>query len=154
MMKISVIILIGIVLVTGLYFVYLSILSRKQPELGLQDGMLSICPATPNCVCSEYPDSPGYISPLQFTIPDNEAVKRIKKALQTMGGNIIGERAGYIHAIFESRLFRFIDDVELRMDAERQLIHFRSASRVGHSDFGANKKRIDRLRLLFNSIDT
>lgn len=135
-------------LATGLYFVFLSIMSRKQPDLGLENGKLLACPATPNCVCSEYPNSPGHVSPLQFTVSGDEAWGKIKQAVLTAGGDIVKEQAGYLHASFSSRLFRYIDDLELRLDTQQQLIHVRSASRVGHSDFGVNKKRIDRIRAL------
>jgi len=44
---------------------------------------------------------------------------------------------------------RYVDDVELRLDENKQLIHVRSASRVGHSDLGANRKRVARIRAAF-----
>ena len=42
--------------------------------------------------------------------------------------------------------FRFVDDINVILDADAELIHIRSASRVGHSDFGVNRKRIEALR--------
>jgi uncharacterized protein (DUF1499 family) len=149
-MKITIVIIIGITLATGLYFFFLSIMSRKLPDLGLENGKLLACPATPNCVCSEYPNSTGDVSPLKFTVAPDEAWERIKQVVLTMGGNIVKQQQGYLRATFTSRLFRYIDDLELRLDAKQQLIHVRSASRVGHSDFGVNKKRIDRIRAQFN----
>jgi uncharacterized protein (DUF1499 family) len=56
------------------------------------------------------------------------------------------DESGYLHAECQSRLFRFTDDLELRLDAARGVIHVRSASRVGHSDLGANRKRVEALR--------
>ncbi len=50
------------------------------------------------------------------------------------------------HAHNVSRLFRFIDDIEVRFDDVRGEIHLRSASRVGYSDMGANRKRMAALR--------
>lgn len=149
-MKMTAVIFTGVALAIGLYFVYLSIMSRKQPLLGLEDDKLLACPVTPNCVCSEYPNSPGYISPLELTVPDDEAWGKINQVVKTMGGNIMEQQTGYLHASFTSRLFRYVDDLELRLDKQHQLIHVRSASRVGHSDFGVNKKRIDSIRAMFN----
>ena len=43
--------------------------------------------------------------------------------------------------------FSFVDDINVVLDTETNLIHIRSASRKGHSDFGVNRKRIEALRL-------
>jgi uncharacterized protein (DUF1499 family) len=59
----------------------------------------------------------------------------------------------YIHAEFTSALFRFVDDVEFQIDAESGLIHFRSASRVGRSDLGVNRKRMESIRMAFEKSD-
>ncbi len=67
-----------------------------------------------------------------------------------MGGKIEEEHDGYLWATFASRLFRFVDDVEFRMVSIDGIIHVRSASRVGYSDLGVNRRRVERLRTLFN----
>ncbi|WP_313122980.1 DUF1499 domain-containing protein, partial [Exiguobacterium sp.] len=56
---------------------------------------------------------------------------------------IVKEEGTYIHAIFTSKVFRFKDDVEFYFDEAAQVIHFRSASRVGYSDWGVNRKRME-----------
>jgi len=55
----------------------------------------------------------------------------------------------YLHVEFRSTLFRFVDDVEFVIDEPQGLIHIRSASRVGYSDLGANRKRMEKIRLAF-----
>jgi uncharacterized protein (DUF1499 family) len=62
---------------------------------------------------------------------------------------IVSSSEDYIHAEFRSKLFRFVDDVEFYFDAPRKLIDFRSASRVGHSDLGVNRKRMEEIREKF-----
>lgn len=57
----------------------------------------------------------------------------------------------YLHAVFTSRIFRFKDDLELRMDRENRIIHLRSASRTGYSDFGVNRKRAEQFRNFFTA---
>ncbi|MFK7778444.1 MAG: DUF1499 domain-containing protein, partial [Gimesia sp.] len=52
-------------------------------------------------------------------------------------------------AEFRSLCFRFVDDVEFLIDSGQNMIQVRSASRVGHSDFGANRKRIESIRRLY-----
>jgi len=55
-------------------------------------------------------------------------------------------KPGYIHSVFRSRVFRFADDVELFFGLAPGVVHFRSASRLGYSDFGANRRRMEALR--------
>ncbi len=149
-MKILLYIVIGIILIIGLLFVALSITSRKQPELGLLNGQLRACPTTLNCVCSEQPVAGPVIEPLNYTTIAKDAWSRMKQAIVETGGIIMTEQGGYLHAQYETPLMRYIDDVELRIDENNQLIHIRSASRVGHSDMGANRKRVIRIRTVFH----
>jgi len=124
--------------------------SRKGKAPGLIDGKLTQCSIKPNCVCSDIKiDTQHYISPLIFpniTVPEKSSF--IKSIIKDMGGIIITERENYLSFNFTSTLFRFVDDVEIRLDSNNGAIHFRSASRVGTSDLGANRKRIDKLKEL------
>jgi len=65
------------------------------------------------------------------------------------GGRIEEVDDSFLHATFRSSLFRFVDDVSCRLDDENNRIHIRSASRVGYSDFGVNRKRVEQLRKQF-----
>lgn len=144
---------IGIFLVICIIFVVLSIISRKTPEIGMINGRLRPCPETPNCVCSETPDSPFYIEPLDVDGPPQEAWTRIRSLLQSLGGHIEIEEEGYLWAVFFTKLFHFRDDVELRLDTDEGLIHIRSSSRVGYSDFGQNRKRVNIIQKAFKKGD-
>jgi uncharacterized protein (DUF1499 family) len=64
---------------------------------------------------------------------------------------IVEEKADYLHAEMRSLIFRFVDDVEFSLDADAGLINVRSASRVGYSDFGVNRRRMQRIRAAFDS---
>ena len=66
-----------------------------------------------------------------------------------MGGNIQVENDNYLAATFTSSIFRFVDDLEIRIDLDQKIIHLRSASRVGRSDGGVNRERIKRLKSLY-----
>ena len=59
---------------------------------------------------------------------------------------VITERDGYLHAEYTSRLFRFVDDVEFHAPESDEVVHLRSASRVGRGDMGANRRRMEQLR--------
>ena len=121
--------------------------------MGLAGGVLSKCPNKPNCVCSEYKkDANHFIDPI--IIPKNSTVDTfsiLKNIIQEMGGNVQVESDNYLAATFTSTLFKFTDDLEIRMDSTRKVIHIRSASRVGYSDMGVNKKRSQSLKKLFNN---
>ena len=136
-------------LAIGVLLAALSVASRKQPELGLLDGQLRPCPATPNCVCSDGPEGDAFVEPLSYSASAEQAWQRMRQAIVAAGGAVVSEQDGYLHARFETPLLRFVDDVELRLDRDKRLIHIRSASRVGHSDLGANRKRVAHIRAVF-----
>ena len=149
-MKILLYSVIGIFVIIGLVSVVLSISSRKQPELGLLNGQLRPCPATPNCVCSEQQVEGAFAEPLVYAATADVAWRKIKYAIVETGGVVLTEQDGYLHAVYETPLMRFVDDIELRLDENNQAIHVRSASRVGNSDLGANRKRVARIRAAFD----
>jgi len=133
-----------------LIFIILLTSSCSQiPQLGLSHNQLFPCPSTPNCVCSENPVQSGYAAPLRFTNHQDESWQRARETITAMGGRIVEENDHYLHAVFTSRFFRFVDDLELRLDETAGVIHFRSASRTGYSDLGVNRKRIETLRSLY-----
>lgn len=122
----------------------------KVPELGVENGKLKQCPNTPNCINSQAKDEKQYIEPIFFDDPPGKAKESILRALDELeGSQVVAVEDNYIRAEFSSKIFRFIDDVELYFPdrGEKQLVvHIRSASRVGYSDLGVNRKRIEKIR--------
>lgn len=139
-----------LVVIMGVVLIAYSVASRKQPELGLQNGELRPCPATPNCVCSEHQVESAYVEPLSYTTTAEEAWIKIKRVIAETGGSVITEEADYLRVEYQTPLVRYIDDVEFRLDKDNQQIHVRSASRVGQSDMGANRKRVEKIRMSFS----
>lgn len=131
--------------------VALSILSRYSADPGLRSGKLQPCPASPNCVVSD--DVSGKnIDPIDIQGRNPaRAWESLKDALLATGGTVQKDDGTYLWATYTSPVFRFVDDVEARLDTEKQVIQLRSASRVGHSDMGANRKRVDAIIRTFNS---
>lgn len=121
--------------------------SHSTPaQVGLVDGQLMACGQKPNCVSSSAdPKSDFYIAPLQSNnievIWDN-----LNILLGDMGYKIVAGRSDYIHATATSSLMKFVDDMEFLLDKEEGKIHLRSLSRVGYSDLGANRKRINEIK--------
>lgn len=114
----------------------------KAQKLGITDGKLADLPSSPNAVSTQTKQSTKLVEalPLKGSIVETKAT--IIECLDKMGGNQIATQTDdYIHTVFTSRLFRFKDDVEFYIDGNSEQVHFRSASRVGYSDIGANRKR-------------
>ena len=120
----------------------------KRPDnLGVRDGKLVPCPNTPNCVCSQSSDAQHSIEPLTYNPSATEAMADIKTAIQAMERTkIITENKNYLYAEFTSAIMGFVDDVEFHLDENSKVIHVRSASRLGKSDLGVNRKRIETIR--------
>ena len=142
-------ILIVFFVISGVLLTVLSCASNP-PRVQLIDGRLRPCPKSPNCVSSESDSTSSRIEPLSFQGRPEKAWGDLKETIRELGGKIQEEHDGYLWATFATRLFRFVDDVEFRMVSSDGMIHVRSGSRVGHSDLGVNRRRVEKLRTLFN----
>lgn len=132
---------------------YLWSCAVKPKTLGLTDHQFAPCSKKPNCVCSQAPvsDKQHYMEawPLEEISSDKKA---LKQAITDFGNTkFIVEDATYWHVTFTTGWMKYIDDVEFFFDLDHSTIHFKSASRVGYSDMGVNRKRMTRLKALFDS---
>lgn len=124
-------------------------------DLGVRDGKLGRPLETPNSVSSQaglWPEHPqreyADIAPLALLRGGGPAtIARLKTLLATEpGATLIDSRADYLYVQYSSRLLKFVDDVEFWFDPTSKVIQVRSASRIGRSDLGANRQRIEALR--------
>ncbi len=124
--------------------------SGKRPlNLGVSDGALALCPDTPNCVSSAAKDTKHQIQNYTLTLASDEAWQAVRESvLKLPRTKIVNESDGYLHAECRSGVFDFVDDLELYLRPGTAFIAIRSAARLGSSDFGVNRKRIEQLRLL------
>ena len=143
--------IVGLILLTPLLFLAIISARAKRPgNLGVVNGRLASCPSSPNCVSTEATDVKHLIVAIAFDEAPAQAFERLKKAIVAVPRlKIVTESGDYLHAEATSLVFRFVDDVEFFVDREMKVIHFRSASRVGHSDLGANRARMERIREIF-----
>jgi uncharacterized protein (DUF1499 family) len=136
-------ILFGVIGIVGLGiggFFYLGIQSQGGTAPGLIDDQLSPCPSSPNCASSEAStDAEKRVVPLPA-----DAWDQLPTLIAEMGGTVTVQELNYLAAEFTSATFKFVDDVEFRMSEDG--VHIRSASRVGYSDRGVNKARIEDIR--------
>ncbi len=111
---------------------------------------LAPCPRTPNCVSTQASAGPQHLEPIPYVGQLAAARDRMLKILRDRPRTtIVREEADYLKAECRSALFRFVDDVEILFDDAAKRIHFRSASRVGRSDFGVNRNRMEEIRAAF-----
>ncbi len=141
----SKLLIVSIVMMLGLAM--LSFNSGTPPNLGVTDGRLAPCPDSPNCVSTQTDSQEHQMAPVTWSSSPEEAVEKIKEVVSRdfSTAKLIDESPGYLRYEFRSFIFRFVDDVEFHFDQDAPLIHFRSASRVGHSDMGANKSRMQKI---------
>lgn len=113
-----------------------------------QDDTLGACPNKPNCVCSFDTDSHA-IEPLAFADAGQAQWQALLDAMSSLPGWKLKSKDG-AYAHYESRtpLMNYVDDIEVLWQSDKSVIAIRSASRLGHSDLGANAKRVEMLRVL------
>ena len=124
--------------------------SCAVPDLGLgAGGRLKPCPSSPNCVCSDGASAgeDSFISGLEIPAEmDPAAAFEALAGLVAEQANIVTREPDYLHAVYKTRLLRFRDDFEARLDEAAGVIQVRSASRLGYSDMGVNRRRVEGLR--------
>jgi len=125
----------------------MGILSGKRPAgLGVRDGNLKSPPSSPNAVSSQAANG-HQIAPLAYKGPLEQAMKALKAIIEsTPDTRIVETKPDYLYAEYASALLGFVDDVEFYFPAGANIIHVRSASRLGYSDLGVNRKRIEAVR--------
>ena len=123
-------------------------------DLGVNNGHLAACPASPNCVVSQDGDAKHAIDPITYHVDRSRAQEALVKVLGVVPRTEVIEKTdNYIHALSKSRIFKFVDDVEFYFPKDEKVIHMRSASRVGESDLGVNRRRMEQIRLAMGDLD-
>ncbi|MBE9079016.1 DUF1499 domain-containing protein [Romeria aff. gracilis LEGE 07310] len=127
---------------------------QKPKNLGVKQGQLTACPGTPNCVNSQAiaSDKDHYIKPIAHSGPAQDAIATLQQIVKSMEGSTVNEATDtYLYAEFASKIMGFVDDVEFYAVPDGSVIHVRSAARLGKSDLGVNRKRIESIRQEFQS---
>ena len=127
----------------------LSFPGTRPSTLGVQNGQLAACPNTPNCVSSQAPatDAEHNVAPIAYVGDGKVAIAKLKTIIEgSERTKIIQANDNYLYAEFASKLMGFVDDVEFYADESAKVIHVRSASRLGQSDLGVNRKRVEEMR--------
>lgn len=138
----------------GLRMVLLSIGSRTPPgDLGIREGRLAPCPRTPNCVTSDATEAAHFVEPLELGRSPEYALDVLRESVRQLPRcRIVEEQARYLRVECSSLVLRFVDDLELHVRPDEGIIAVRSASRVGTSDLGVNRRRVERLREIYQGL--
>ena len=123
-------------------------------DLGVTVGRLKAPSNTANSVSSQanrwdgHPMQQGaMIAPLPLRGTSAEAITRLRTVVQAMpGAEVVTQRDDYLYVRFSTRWLGFVDDAEFWADPANKAIQVRSASRLGASDLGVNRARIERIR--------
>ena len=138
--------------------VFLSASSTRASSMTQTAQGLSPCPNSPNCVCSDEPiESKQYIAPIVSANAslNDEEVTNDSRGQQLLAAiatylkeqsefQIIAQTENALKVEARTSLLRFVDDIDMQVRGERVFV--RSASRVGYSDFGKNRSRLEQLR--------
>ncbi len=144
--------LIWLATVPPLVLVVLSAVSRSVPELGLRDGTLCPCPDRPNCVSSLATDETHRVVPFPLPSPADAAWESLRRIVaDTPRTRLLEETGTYLRYEVTSLIFRFKDDLEFHLRPREKRIDVRSASRVGYSDFGVDRARVEAVRAKYDA---
>lgn len=112
--------------------------------------LLAPCPPSPNCVSSLATDAEHRVAPLADQGDPAAAMRRLRDVIAAMPrARVVSASDTALRAEFTSRIFRFVDDVDCVVDPAAGVIQIRSASRVGYSDLGVNRDRVEAIRKAF-----
>ena len=138
--------ILGLIIATSLLF------SGSASAIAISDR-LEPCPSSPNCVVSVNGDEEHQIDPITYKSDRATAKETLLKVLSVVPRTkVIEDTDNYIHAESTSRIFKFVDDVEFYFPEHENVIHLRSASRVGESDLGVNRRRMEQIRLAMQDL--
>lgn len=130
------------------------VFTGTRPDgLGVIDGQLAACPSTPNCVVSQNADSDHAIAPIAYTTDRAQAQETLLAVIQNQPRvNIVEQTDNYIAVEFTSKLMGFVDDAEFYFPETEPVIQMRSAARLGESDLGVNRRRLEQFRLALQTL--
>ena len=125
-------------------------MAKSKKPIGIVDGKLHPCPKSPNCVSTQATDEKQKMEPINYSGSLEDAKRKIITIINSLKrSKVITNEENYIHIEFRTATFRFVDDVEFLFDDKEKIIHFRSRARMGYSDMGVNRKRMDKIAKLF-----
>jgi uncharacterized protein (DUF1499 family) len=120
----------------------MNIYNSIKKELGVRNNQLAPLSKKPNCVSSQTENKEKKVKALTYSVDLKEQMSKVISIISGMSGAEIMQKSDeYLYVVFTTKIMRFKDDVEIYLDDKAKQVHFRSASRLGYSDLGVNRKR-------------
>ena len=141
----------GVLIFCILFF---SCAGQRPDNIGIHNSQLTDCPSSPNCVASQTEKADHSIDPFEYKGEKEMAFIKLKKVIASLKGmTLVTENDNYLHVECKSTVMGFVDDLEFYLPdtPDEKTIQVRSASRLGYSDFGVNRKRVEQFRKLFTA---
>jgi len=124
--------------------------TQASKSIGLRNGALNDCPSSPNCVSTAAANSKHGAIVWAYKGTHQESMLRVRKTCESYGGATLEKsESNYLYYTFKTKRGGFTDDVEFYFDEKKEVVEFRSASRLGYSDLGSNRRRMKNLFLLY-----
>ena len=121
--------------------------NTKDSVPGITDGKIAACGEKPNCVSSLSKEADFAIQGFEMAGDSGAKFLELVAALaEEEGVSLVKKTDSYAHLTYQSKIFGFTDDLELHLHPELGKVDVRSSSRVGYSDLGANRKRVEGIR--------
>lgn len=139
-------------LISFLAILSLSACSGNRPQQLLNgDGTFVECPTSPNCVSSDSTSEQHQVAAFTINPDAADLWQSVKVVVATLPRTTLAvDQAQYLHAECRSALMGYVDDLQLQLRPDQGIIAVYSASRLGHSDFGVNRERVEHLRSLLS----
>lgn len=154
-MELLLLVVIGGAVLAGIAWLLVPTISPTPATLGVTDGRFAACPpASENCVSSQFSTrASAQMPPLSFEgMALSDAHSQLVSLLQGMERvTLVTVEPDYIHAEFRSAFWRFVDDTEFYFDEQAQVIHYKSAARLGRGDLGVNRNRMNEISRLWQA---
>ncbi len=133
-------------IITIAFLAALSSCAGERPlNIGVVNGQLTELADKPNCVSTTTQFTDKRMPAILYTKPEAKVMLIIEQAIEDFGdAEIVSQDSNYIHAEFTTGI-GWVDDVEFFLNRTKKHIEFRSASRIGHSDFGTNRERMEKM---------
>ncbi|BFM49266.1 DUF1499 domain-containing protein [Marinomonas sp. THO17] len=143
-------ILVLIVVLLAGFFGYVKLNSQMPEGLGVTNGQLKVCPESPNCVSTQADpaDQEHYVEPFVYSGSRKDIQLRVEALMLEQGAKMVKNTFGYVHFEVKSDIVGYIDDVEFYFPEGDSVVHIRSASRLGYSDFAINRDRVRQIKNL------
>lgn len=141
-------------LLVGVFFIRLVMMPKDGASVakGVKMAELGPCGDSPNCVSSFDQRTDFYVEPIQYANHLTDTKMGLRVWFQDRGDvRVLETTENYMHAVFEIPFFGWKDDVEFYFKEAEKRIYVRSASRIGYSDLGVNRKRVEEIRSFIQS---